>query len=260
MNQNAQGYGHTRVARLIVLGICVLLSACGLFPQKDVRLESLKDGVTVVSYPAEMRGAYIIPGQGQDTVCSEPAPDVALKSVAELSSKLSANVQGETKLDAEAAAKVTTEAIQLAGRTQLVLVARDMLYSLCSVSRNNRFSPEQVKEIYSQIAQVLTVLATADETNANARYQEARNQAKAFVEDKTFKVNKIVAFLSDQSGNLIKGKLEELFTKIDQGVGTKPNDVIKNRLRRATNAADMKEVLLDITPNAINPLYDALPK
>jgi hypothetical protein len=266
MNRYAQRYGLTRLVRLVVLGAAVLLSACSLFPQKDVRLASLKDGVTVVSYPAEMRGAYIIPRQGQDTICSEPAPDVALKSVAELSSKLTANVQGETKLDAEAAAKVTTEAIQLAGRTQLVLVARDMLYSLCSVSRNNDFTPEQVKDIYSEIANVITVLANADQKNAQARYQEAQNRAKAFVEVESSKVDKIVAFLSDSSGKLIKGtdgkytKLEELFTKVDQGAGPKLNDWTKNRLRRATNATEMKRVLLDVTQSAINPLFDALPQ
>lgn len=266
MKQDAKKCGPTSVARLVVSGISVLLSACALWPQKDVRVERLDDGVAVVSYPAEMRGAYIVPKGKPDFVCSEPAPDVALKSVAELSGKLSTQVQGETKISAEAAAKVTTDAIQLAGRTQLVLVAREMLYSLCSVSRNNNLTNDQVKDIYSDIAHVITVLANADQKNAQARFQEAQNQARMFVQTEKKKVDKIVAFLSDSSGKLIKGtdgkytKLEELFTKIDKGTGPKLESWAKTRLRRVPNATEMERVLLDVAESAIDPLYNALPQ
>ncbi|MGH8245090.1 MAG: hypothetical protein ACREUU_01510, partial [Gammaproteobacteria bacterium] len=61
------------IAALIAGG----LAGCGLLPQKQARVDRDERGVTVVTYPAELRGAYVIPKNQQVSVCSEPAPDVA---------------------------------------------------------------------------------------------------------------------------------------------------------------------------------------
>lgn len=261
---NRKGSGNRFLSRALVLGSFVLLKGCSLFPQREARVERQEDGVIVVTYPAEMRGAYLIPGEKIVTVCSEPAPDVALKSVSELSGKLGADVTGTGKLDAQAVAKVAAEAFQLAGRTQLVLVAREMLYSLCTVSRNNKLTPEQIAAVYTEVSKVITTLAEADKKNAQARYLEAVDQAHTAVETEADKVKKILAYITDAGGNLVKGgdgkytKLEELFTRIDQGGGRKLSDPIKNKLRHAANAAELKRLLTDVTDTAIDPLYDAL--
>ncbi len=250
--------GSLRIAPLIGVAVPVLLSACSLFPQKEARIQHDKDGVIIVTYPTETRGAYIIPGNKTDTVCSEPGPDVALSTVADISGKLSANVQGKGTLDAEAAARVTSDAIQLAGRTQIVLVARELLYSLCSVSRNNKLTPEQIQHIYVEVTRVITALAEAEKTSAQARYQETLNQAHAVVQKEAEKVDSITTFLTGGSGVVIKTKLEELLSKVDKGSGPKLDDWTKNRLRRVPDAAEMRRVLLDVTPGAIDPLYSAL--
>lgn len=251
-------------AQLLAAIAGLLLSACSLFPQKDARVDRDQSGVTVVTYPTEMRGAYVIPAESKATVCSEPAPDVALNTAANISGTVSANVQDKGKLSAETAAKVTSDAIQLAGRSQIVLVARELLYSLCSVSRNSNLSADQIKDIYVEVTKVITTLADAENNSAKARYQEAVNAAHAVVKAQVDKVAGIIEFLTGGTGTLIKGpdgkytKLEELFTKIDNGSGKKLIEWEKKQLRSAPDAAAMKRVLLDVTPQAIDPLYDAI--
>lgn len=238
------------------------LSGCGLLPQKQARVDRNDKGVTVVTYPAELRGAYVIPRDQKISVCSEPAPDVALSTVAEISGKLGAAVDPTKKLEAEAAAQVTTEAMALAGRTQLVLIAREMLYSLCTVSQNTDLDKDKVQAIYLEVANVVKQLAAAERANADRRLLEIRKQAADIVLAEDAKVDRIMEVVAP-GGVLEKsadGKLpglETLLAKVDTGDGPKLRDNQKARLRAAKDAADLRRILTDIVNTAIDPLFAA---
>lgn len=259
--------GRTAQTRVLMASIGALivfgLTACGLLPQKQARINRDESGLTIVTYPAELRGAYVIP-QGQNVaVCSEPAPDVALSTVAEISGKLGVAVDPTRKLDAEAAAKVTSEAMALAGRTQLVLIAREMLYSLCTVSQNTNLEKDKVQAIYLEVANVIKQLAAADRATADRKLLEVYKQAEEIVKAEETRVDVIVESVAP-GGKLERGsdgkitKLETLFARIDAGAGPKLDDAAKNRLRAAKDAADLRHILTDIVDRAIDPLFAAV--
>ena len=254
----------SRALKGFVVWFCLCgLAGCGLFPQKDARISRDKGGLTVITYPAEMRGAYVVEQDKKLTVCSEPAPDDGLSTVAEISGKLAANVDPNRKLEAEAAAKVTTEALALAGRTQLVLVAREMLYSLCVVSANSGLAPDKVEGIYLQVADVIKELAKADRADAERRFIELYERAQSAVQVERSKVDRIVEFVAP-GGVLERGsdgkltKLEALLSKIDAGTGPKVDDPAKARLRAVKSAAELRRVLNDVVDRAVEPLFNAI--
>jgi len=247
------------IAALVVSG----LTGCGLFPQKQARVQRDESGLTIVTYPAELRGAYVVPKGQQVSVCSEPAPDVALSTVAEISGKLAATVDPSKKLEAEAAAKVTTEAMALAGRTQLVLIAREMLYSLCTVSQNTNLDKESVQAIYLEVANVIKELAIADRKNADRRLLEVYQKAQDVVMAENSKVDRILEFVApngvlEKSSDGKLTRLEALFTKLDAGSGQKVDEAAKTRLRAAKSAEDLRRILTDIVDRAIEPLFAAI--
>jgi len=239
------------------------LAGCGLLPQKQARVDRDEKGVTVVTYPAELRGAYVIPKNQQVSVCSEPAPDVALSTVAEISGKLGAVVDPSKKLEAEAAARVTTEAMALAGRTQLVLIAREMLYSLCTVSQNTNLDRDKVQAIYMEVANVIKQLAAAERANADRRLLEIRKQAADIVLAEDAKVDRIMEAVApggvlEKSADGKLPRLEALLSKVDAGPGPKLREDQKTRLRAARDAADLRRILTDIVDKAIDPLFAAV--
>ena len=103
-------------------------------PQRKAKVLEVEAGAYAVTYPSDIRGAYFIKKGSNVRICAEPAPDVALdtlqKLTADISAKLAATEEGSAKFSSELSAKV----VQLAGRTELLLLAREMLYRACELS------------------------------------------------------------------------------------------------------------------------------
>lgn len=151
------------------------LSACSL-PETKSRILTIDNNNTrAVTYPGNLRGAYFVDKQSSVRFCSEPAPDIAMENLQKLSANLSATLksgdQGNAALNAELRAKV----IELAGRTELLLVAREMLYRACELSINHDITPEQITKIYDSVSKLIMNLATAEKTQAEANLNTSRS-------------------------------------------------------------------------------------
>lgn len=105
-------------------------------------------------YDASRRGALLLPRNVNNKtdfkVCSEPAPDIAFKTIAGFENKLDYKELGnETK------AELTSDVIKLAERGQMVQFLRESLFRLCEISINSDIDAETLQKIY------LTILDTA---------------------------------------------------------------------------------------------------
>lgn len=73
---------------MIVFLIVSSLSACGV-PQRKAKVLDVKaNDAWTVTYPADLRGAYIQTEGSKVWFCAEPAPDVALQSLVKVTENL----------------------------------------------------------------------------------------------------------------------------------------------------------------------------
>lgn len=118
------------------------LTGCFSSDQDEARTAVIgKSGVDLVSYTGTTRGTYVWPKDNSANVCAEPPPDLGLATARELSANLKAAAEalgpvGAPSIDAGGAAKLTSAAFELAGRSQLVLLAREFLYRHCELAAN----------------------------------------------------------------------------------------------------------------------------
>ncbi|MEO6216276.1 MAG: hypothetical protein ABIO86_09610 [Sphingomonas sp.] len=101
------------------------------------------------------------------------------------SAEATAKVATQAGTSVEGSAKVATSMLQLAGRTQTVLVARDLLYNLCILKMNGFYDAdgqkgfEKAADVIAILAQAAKASADADSKNATAEVVKASIAAKA---------------------------------------------------------------------------------
>ncbi|MCA9801329.1 MAG: hypothetical protein KC777_05055 [Cyanobacteria bacterium HKST-UBA02] len=106
----------------------LFLSGCASLTS-PARKHTLEPGGSyLVDYDATRRGAYILQKDSGARVCAEPAPDVALESISRIIAELRLAQQNA---DGKAQIELSTKVVELAGRSQLVLILRESLYRLC---------------------------------------------------------------------------------------------------------------------------------
>ena len=159
-------------ARLALPVGILLLSACAM-PTRGVEVLKVNNSNThAIVYPSDVRGAYFIEEGSNTKFCAEPAPDVALETLEKLTAKLTASKKtpaGEDKsAEANFSPEFSAKVVELAGRTDLLLVAREMLYRACELSANNKISSAEVLVLYKNVTQLIGELATSDRINAEA--------------------------------------------------------------------------------------------
>ncbi len=155
---------------MIIIALFVL-SGCGT-PQREVRKMDMMDISTrmpsVITYPADIRGAYVVRDDAKLKFCAEPVPDVALESVHKLIGKLNLTLPQQQTIGADVTSELTAKAIELAGRTQLLLIAREMLYRACEMSVNHPDLSSNAKDMYKIVVELIRDLGQAEKTQANA--------------------------------------------------------------------------------------------
>jgi hypothetical protein len=123
-------------------------------------------------------------------VCAEPFADTAVQSAIELAAKLSetakssaevaksenekASTSGDISGSAEGSLKAATEVVALAGRTQAVLITRELLYRLCEANMNGRLSDADAKALFESTLAVVKSIAATDEKKAEAQAADAK--------------------------------------------------------------------------------------
>lgn len=159
-----------RWRRNIAFAFCATgLGACAALGGKTDVDELSGANITVVSYEAESRGAYFAhPGHAAN-YCAEPPPDVALDRALKTAAKAkSQNIEGELN------AELSSKAIQLAGRSQIVLLARELLYRTCEMSLNGKLTDGQINDNYNKVINLISQLGAAEMDDSSAELERQK--------------------------------------------------------------------------------------
>lgn len=154
----------------------LLLAGCAL-PQRQATLLEVDATTQVVAYPADLRGAYLVTGAGV-RMCAEPAPDIALASTEKLTGALTMLSETGQKLEASAAADLAAQVVTLAGRSSLVLLARELLYRGCELTINHPGDAAAALALYERVADLVEALGRAEQDRAAADAATARRLAE----------------------------------------------------------------------------------
>ena len=169
---------------LVVILFVITLSGCGnLLSQKRAELAPTRvmdQKGEIVTLPAQLRTLTNKSKTDAYITCAEPGPDVAIsdtfKLVTGATSDTSSSINSSDGSSASAAKKIglnndlqsSTAALELAGRTQTVLLAREFLYRTCEAASNGWIEKNGVKEAHNKIIEGITGLIETDKKKAEA--------------------------------------------------------------------------------------------
>ena len=155
----------------------VTLSGCATFaPLTSHQYIGDKSGQWL-TYDSTRRGTLIVESpDGKVRSCSEPAPDTAYS----FSNAIKANGEsGGTTAGVDVTLAATIA--ELAGRDNLVLLARDAMYRLCEASANGMITSGQYAELYGAVLTQVTNIAGASKERSqtlNKILERGLNSAK----------------------------------------------------------------------------------
>ncbi|MCI0430632.1 MAG: hypothetical protein L0210_08850 [Rhodospirillales bacterium] len=253
---------HSRAVWLYVLS-ALALSGCFSGAQDSAVPSAIgESGFDLVSYTGTTRGTYIWPEGNSKRICAEPPPDLGLTTAREISANLKAAATSlgaiaSPSIDAGGAAKLSSAAIELAGRSQLVLLTREFLYRQCELAANFKpGTPEYnaLSEQYRQVLEVVLRLADADKTRAAAELQAILNEAAALNKMQDAKIATILGVVTKADGTIDKDALKKLLDLAKIGPS------VRKAIEGRTTIADLLEFLRDLPDADIEALVAALPK
>jgi len=160
--------------RIATLFSCILLASCvNLYPPTAKKeIDATKS--YWISYDASRRGTLVVPSASTIKSCSEPAPDIALTLANKLEGGLT--TPGGTEItDGEATINATVNA--LAGRNDVVLLAREALFRICEASLNGEIKKEGVGPLIEYVFDKVAAIATAQAENSKEKADEAKAKA-----------------------------------------------------------------------------------
>jgi hypothetical protein len=247
---------------------CLLLTGlagCGAFsrPAQDkTEIFVTKAGVDVVSYTGTLRGAYVLPPGSQARFCAEPAPDVSLDTLKEIAANLKATAEtvgsvAKPAIEGGIESKITTKALELQGRTALVVLARDLLYRLCELSLNHPPDSEAYKAAatqYTQVLEVIQVLAAADQASAHADLLRAQMEATRILADTRPKVARIMAHVRKADGTIDAAKLRALADRLPNA-----STSLKNYVASLIDPVALEGFLETTSPALVGDLSAGIP-
>ena len=250
----------------LVIGILLLsamiLSGCFRSDQERARTAVIgESGFDLVSYTGTTRGAYLWPDGHKRRVCAEPPPDLGLNTAREISANLKAAAQtlgnvAAPSIDAGGAAKLTSAAIELAGRSQIVLLTREFLYRECELAANFDPSSDAYKQLAAQYKEVLDVvvrLADAEKSRAAAELISVQVEAARLNQTQDQDIAKIAAHVTRADGSIDSDALKAL-------VGAAQIDpTFKQSIQSRTSLADLIEYLQLVPDQVTQALVAAIP-
>jgi hypothetical protein len=146
------------------------LAACGGVSTRELA------GRSILTGEANVRHVYFIPRStaagDQGVICVEPMPDVALARTVGLSGEGAGGGLG-TDATAEAKFEYATAVVQLAGRTQSVVLARDILFRACLDRANGFLKEGETFLLYTSTLALVRELGAADRNAAAAQAARA---------------------------------------------------------------------------------------
>jgi len=145
--------------QLTYLALCVGFAGCANLtsPARHRMLWRAGSNAYWFDYSADRRGAILIPSDQRVRLCAEPSPDVALNQTTDLVAK--ATVE---EIPVELQAKLASQVVELAGRTQMVLFLRESMYRLCEQGLNGNLKPAEIRDLYARVVEAAVALAHAE--------------------------------------------------------------------------------------------------
>ncbi|BCM03391.1 hypothetical protein MAFF301560_27780 [Ralstonia solanacearum] len=160
-----------------VTSVVLVLTGCSsFFPPASER--ELGSAGYWLNYDAARRGAVVLKKttNGDNyAYCAEQSPDVAMTLVTKLTGDIKAGNTSISNLDAES----TATAVQLAGRTQLVLLTRESLYRLCEISMNQSMDKDTMLKMMTEISGMIKSVADNEIQQAKKDSDIAKAKAQA---------------------------------------------------------------------------------
>lgn len=162
-----------RVLRTLIVMFAIILCGCATFSAPSSEKELKPNQSYWMSYDATRRGSVIVAGDSTVKTCSEPAPDVAMSFANAL--------KGDFKVTDKASATgvdaaLNATAMALAGRDDVVLLAREALFRICEASINGTINESDVKTLFEDVFKQVEAIAVAQASKA--RSDAAAEQSK----------------------------------------------------------------------------------
>jgi len=162
---------------VLVSSLALVLSGCASFSPLVTQKPVAANGSAWLTYDASRRGTLLVSENGKIVrSCAEPAPDAVYSFANSL--KASAGGAGGSTTSGEATVNAT--ALALAGRDNLVLLAREALFRLCEARANGDISDKRYADIFQDVLQQIKEIAAAEKAKSDAirSVAEAAIQAK----------------------------------------------------------------------------------
>src|SRR5579859_1569860 len=167
-----KGYVYHGLAALPLLSLsgCSILSSP---PEPEVlALPSTHNAAAVVSFPTAYRAAFVVPlaykdkdgGDHTQTVfCAEPPPDVGTNTASSVKGSGQGNITPTENIQGSLEGNATQNTVELAGRSELILLTREFLFRSCelSVAYPNGV-PDYVTTAYGKIVALIDNLGEAE--------------------------------------------------------------------------------------------------
>lgn len=123
--------------------------------------------VSIHSSPADLRSIVVVRSASGVAVCPMPPGDVAYSRTANSTlGVLTTAPAGETGVDVDAAVNLAATMAELKGRTETVLLAREMLTYTCIQRATGGLGPQEAQVNFGRIATMLENFSAADRSRA----------------------------------------------------------------------------------------------
>lgn len=153
----------------------LLLSGCANFSPLASHKPLAANQSAWLVYDSSRRGAYVRAGaDGTSRICAEPAPDTAYSFENSLAGKLKTPAGADGSVDAKLAATIA----ELAGRDNLVLIAREALFRICEMRANGDLPADKVFPAFQEVMNAIMEVAKFKQQQEQRRAEEAKAAAR----------------------------------------------------------------------------------
>lgn len=221
---------------IALIGIIALSGCSVLSPQKPQQISSEAIGVNgdLYSIPANLRTIDIRKKDADYIVCSEPVPDIAMSNALKLALDASNTQSAETSsttgddsasgsvsnaLGLKGSSDASTTALELAGRTQIVLLAREFISSNCKARANGWITDKEFRDDQAKIVEQIAAMITTEKEKAQADKAKAEAVKAAVQLDKKA--------LANVAGAFQQAKADACLTTYDSCMSTAAGDTKK---------------------------------
>ncbi len=143
----------------------IMCSACANFTPPATQRTLTQSGVHWITYDSSRRGTLLAVENGKVIrSCAEPAPDTAYSFVNTVSGSSGKKDAAQTEVDLA----FNATALALAGRDNLVLLARESLFRLCEARANKDISEADYGAGFVAVLNQITAIATGNKSKEDA--------------------------------------------------------------------------------------------